>query len=112
MSHPAHKIAGPMLRHKGPFHQQHGRIATPEEVSHALSWPQAAAPTVVHDEWVNEAKRRNGLKGSSEVAGYLFRTERDLRARRRPVPKTWAEKRTHKNFLQRLARRITRLFRK
>lgn len=100
-------IAGPMLRHKGPFHEQHGRIATPDEVSHALTYPQSWTPGVVHDEWVNEAKRRNGLSGSSEIRGRIFRTEQELRRHPKPRPI-----KVRPSRLQRIARRITNLFRK
>lgn len=109
MAHPAHKIAGPMLRHKGPFHEKHGRVATPDEVSYALTYPQSWTPTLVHDEWVNEAKRRNGMLGSSEIAGRIFRTEQELRRRPRVKVKSTPRR---LNRLQRLARRITRLFKR
>ncbi len=110
MSHPAHKIVGPLLRTTDPKTGAKRKIATPEEVSHALTWPQAACPTVVHDEWVNEARRKNGLKGTSEIAGQKFRADQELRRKPKPPKPTWAQERQRRNWLQRLARRITRLF--
>lgn len=79
--------------------------ATPEQVRDALTFPKAWVPYVVVNEWVNEASRKNGLKGTSEIAGAKFRTEQELRKR----PKIFTPP-GKLSRLQRVARHITRLF--
>lgn len=107
MAHPAHKIAGPMLRGLDMKTGAKTPIATPDQVVHALSYPQALVPDVVTREWANEARRKNGLKGTSETAGEKFRTEQELRKKPKRIKLP-----VRTSYLQRLARRITRLFRK
>lgn len=107
MAHPSHKIAGPMLRNHDPETGAKMIPATPEQVRDALTFPKAWVPYVVANEWVNEASRKNGLKGTSEIAGAKFRTEQELRK----YPKVLAAP-VRPSRLQRLARHITRLFRK
>jgi hypothetical protein len=106
MAHPAHKIAGPMLRDFDLKTRQKRAPATPDQVSHALSWPQAMVPTLVHDEWVNEARRKNGMPSTSAIIGAKFRADQELR--RRPKVKATP---VRPSRLQRIARRISRLFR-
>lgn len=105
MAHPIHKIVGPMLRRNPP--------ATVQEVHDALINPigECNAPWMVCDEWINEARRRNGLRSTSAEIGMKWRIDRDLRRhmRERYAPRPPAKK---KSWLQRLARRITRIFRK
>lgn len=108
MAHPAHKIAGPMLRDRDPKTGVKFIPSTPEQVREALSYPNAFVPWVVANEWVNEAARKNGMKGTSEVAGEKFRTEQELR--RHPKLRVVAPIKLSR--LQRIARHITRLFRK
>lgn len=112
MSHRIHKLVGPMLRTIDPKTGQKRTPATVAEVEGVLinerGWLKAPRPVV--DEWLNEAKRRNGLKGTSEIAGQVFRADQELRRRPRQTRPTWHEKRQRLNWLQRAARRITRLF--
>lgn len=111
MANPAHKIAGPMLRTRDPVTGKPRAPATVEQVTDAFVIPGFGlrAPRVVVDEWINEAKRRNGMPGDQELIGKKFRAEQELRRR----PKVKAKPtRKRLSMLQRVARRITRLFRK
>lgn len=107
MAHPSHKIAGPLLRDYDRETKKKITPATPEQMLDALTFPKAWVPAVVADEWVNEARRKNGMKSTSAIAGEIFRTEQELRKR----PKAKAVP-IRPSRLQRIASRITRLFRK
>lgn len=101
MTHRSHKIAGPLLRSKP--------TATPERMEDAFTTPVGLrAPRCIVDEWVNEARKRNGRKSTSAIAGEIFRAQQELRKRGKqmapPVVKL--------SLPQRIARRISRLFRK
>lgn len=107
MAHPSHKIAGPLLRDYDRETKKKIAPATPDQMLHALTFPRAWVPAVVADEWVNEARRKNGMKSTSAIIGEKFRTEQELR--KRPKVQTAPVRLSR---LQRIARRITRLFSK
>lgn len=83
--------------------------ATPDQVREALTYPNAWVPTVVAEEWVNEARRRNRMPTTSALAGRQFRADRELRAR--PKSRIVAPQ-PSPTRMQRITRRIMRLFRK
>lgn len=102
MANPIHKLVGSLLRHNPP--------ATVEEVTDLLVTPNGLRATdCVVDEWLNIARRANGIPSLSAATGRKWRTKMEER-RRRPCV-TPPKKRTH-SYLQRLARRITRFFRR
>lgn len=110
MAHPIHKIVGPMLRTYDPKTKQKRTSATVKEIEDVLILPVGLrAPATVVEEWLNEARRRNGFSGTSERIGEAFRTEMELRRRPKAKAKPSARRLSR---LQRMARRVTRLFAK
>ncbi len=81
MSNRAAKLIGPMLRDRDGDGKPRV-VATVERVTGAMITPVGLRyPRCVVDEWINEAKRKNGQPGSEELRGRAFRTERELRRR-------------------------------
>lgn len=111
MAHPIHKIVGPMLNRRDPRTGKALAPATVDEVTAALMVSDVGYKytAVVAREWINEARRKNGLQGTSEIKGEMFRSDQELR--RQPKTKRVVTPQ-RLSRLQRIARRITRLFSK
>ena len=106
MPNKAAKIAGPMLR----TYDEKGNPRSPAKpISVVVALTQARIHSAVVREWENEAKRKNKMPGSEELRGRTFRAHQETRRRGAYVTKAPVKP---LSWRQRLARRITRLFRR